>query len=350
MIQSFSIGGRGRTVTFPSNALLAPMDGVTDPAFRGLVLGLGHAGGAVTEFVRITTGPMSAAVLRREIGPRVPGGPPVGLQVMAPGPEFLAETVVHAETAGADWVDLNFGCPVKRVFDKCAGSALLAHPDRLEEMVRCAAGASGLPVSAKVRAGIEDDSRLDEILHAVAAGGAAMVTLHARLRTDSYATPARWERIARAAALLRRDHPGVVLVGNGGVDRAEDGPRMMRETGCDAVMVGRAALADPWIFREMAGGAPASRAEAAAFAVRYLEAMGVPGSPRAGTGKAKQLVRWFRAGGLFEGREGERRRLMVEAGGPAILDWFRAAGVSGSTRGPSTGPCAPAATAGTASP
>jgi tRNA-dihydrouridine synthase C len=297
------------------------MDGVTDPAFRGLVLDLGDAGGAVTEFVRVTTGPISVPVLRRELGP--PRSAPVGLQVMTPGPEHLAGTVANAARAGAAWVDLNFGCPAKRVFGKCAGSALLADPGRVGAIVAAAAGASDLPVSAKIRAGIEDPSPLEEVLHAAAGGGAAMVTLHARLRTDSYAAAARWEWIARAAEVLRRDHPGVLLVGNGGIERAGDAARMIRETGCDGVMVGRAALADPFLFREIRGGPPAGPAEAAAFAVRYLHAVLAPGAVRGGVGKAKQFVKSYRAGGLFEGREGERRRLLAEAGAEEILLWFR---------------------------
>ena len=321
MIPPLEIRGRGRAVRFPAAILLAPMDGVTDPAFRGLVLDLGDAGGAVTEFVRLTTGPMSAAVLRREVGP--PRAAPVGLQIMTPGPEHVAETAARAAAAGASWVDLNFGCPVKRVFRKCAGSALLARPEVLESIVAAAASGSDLPVSAKVRAGIEDDSRLEEILDAAARGGAAMVTLHARLRIDSYAAAARWERIARAASFLAARHPSTVLVGNGGVERPGDAARMMRETGCRGVMVGRAALADPWIFREARGGPPATAEEAAGFAVRYLDALG-------GVGKAKQLVRWYGAGGLFEGREEERGRLLREAGPAEIRAWF--AGASRSLR------------------
>ncbi len=322
-LPALEIRGRSGSVRFPVAALLAPMDGVTDPAFRGLVLDLGDAGGAVTEFVRITTGPMSAAVLRREVGPPRPGGPPVGLQLMMTGPEQLAETVANAGAAGASWVDLNFGCPVRRVFNKCAGSALLAHPETVGELVRCAAGASPLPVSAKLRAGIDDASLLDDNLHAAAEGGAAMVTLHARLRSDSYAAAARWEWIARAAALLHRDHPGVALVGNGGIDRAEDAPRMLRETGCDGVMVGRAALADPWIFREIRGGPPATAAEAAGFALRYGATMLAPGALRGGAGKVKLLVKAFRAGGLFEGREAERTRLLRAPDAGEALAWFR---------------------------
>jgi tRNA-dihydrouridine synthase C len=299
------------------------MDGVTDPAFRGLVLALGDAGGAVTEFVRITTGPISLPALRREVGPVRPSGPPVGLQLMMTGPEGLAETVANAGAAGAAWVDLNFGCPVRRVFNKCAGSALLAHPEKVGELVRCAAQASTLPVSAKLRAGIDDASLLDDNLHAAAEGGAAMVTLHARLRTDSYAAAARWEWIARAAELLHGDHPGVALVGNGGIDRAADAPRMLRETGCDGVMVGRAALADPWIFREISGGPPATAAEAAAFALDYGSRMLAPGALRGGPGKVKLLVKAFRAGGLFTGREELRTRLLRALDAREAIDWFR---------------------------
>ncbi len=307
----------------PGTVFLAPMDGITDPAFRSLVLALGHVDGAVTEFVRITTGPLGVGTLRRELGAPHPSIP-VGLQIMAPGPEWVAETAANAAAAGASWVDLNFGCPVKRVFNKCAGSALLAHPDRLRAIVAAAVSGSPLPVSAKIRAGVEDDGRLEEVLDAAAEGGAAAVVLHARLRTDSYAAPARWERIARAAAFLHARRPGVALIGNGGVETAADAPRMREETGCDGVMVGRAAFADPFLFREIRGGPPATEAEAAAFAVRYLDAFLGEGTSVAGTGKAKQLVRCFRSGGIFRGREEERSRLLREAGPAAIRAWFAA--------------------------
>jgi tRNA-dihydrouridine synthase len=315
------------------------MDGVTDPAFRALVLDLGHAGGAVTEFVRISSGPISARTLRREMGPPRPAGPPVGLQIMTPGEEHVASTAANAERAGASWVDINFGCPVKRVFNKCAGSALLAHPEKVEAIVRAAVTGTGLPVSAKVRAGIEDDARLEEILDAAARGGAAMIALHARLRVDSYATAARWERIARGAAFLGARHPAVALVGNGGIDVAADAPRMMRETGCRGVMVGRAAFADPWIFREIAGGPPATAEEAAAFARAYLAA--------APAGKAKQFVRFYRAGGIFAGREVERDRLLREAPAAAIAAWF--GDLTDRPTAPSADPRDPRATAGTPS-
>src|SRR5258706_1578793 len=114
-IPSLEIRGRERSVRFPIAALLAPMDGVTDPVFRGLVLGLGDAGGAVTEFVRITTGPLSVRSLRREGGEPVPVGPPVGLQLITPRTDHLAETGARAAESGAAWAELSFDCPAQRV-------------------------------------------------------------------------------------------------------------------------------------------------------------------------------------------------------------------------------------------
>lgn len=305
-----TIRGRdaSRAATFPRGVLLAPMDGITDRVFRDLVLDLGHAGGACTEFVRISTDPVARKVLRRELGAPPRRDVPVGVQLMAADPEFVAESVARADEAGAAFVDLNFGCPVKRVVNKCAGSALLADPGLLAAIVAAAVAATTLPVTAKIRAGIVDEAPLDEVLDACAESGAAAVTVHARLRRHSYADPARWEWIARAVGRLRPR--GVPVVGNGGIDRGADAARMRRETGCDAVMIGRATLADPFVFREACGGPAASREEALAFARAYLEALCPPGASPAPLSQFKRLVAVFRAGGLFEGREDERRALL----------------------------------------
>jgi len=321
LLAPLTIRGRGRSVTFPVAALLAPMDGITDPAFRGLVLDLGDAGGAVTEFLRLSSAPIGGSAIRRELGLRRPPVP-VGIQFMTPGVDHLAVSVQNASQEGADWIDLNFGCPAKRVFNRCAGSALLADPGKVEAIVAEAVSATDLPVSAKVRAGIDDDAHLEEVLDAAASGGAAMVTLHARLRRDSYAAPARWEWIARAAEFLRARHPSVVLLGNGGIDSAGDARRMAAETGCDGVMVGRAAFADPFIFRRLRGGPPAGPAEAAGFALRYMDAVLAPGALRGGAGKVKQFVRYTSAGGFFEGREEERVALLRSPGTESIRTFF----------------------------
>ena len=225
-----------REVRFASPLLLAPMEGVTDRTFRAAVLDLGYAGGACTEFLRIAVSPIPVHVFRCELGePR--SDTPVGVQIMSPGIEHLAATVVNADRAGAAWIDLNFGCPVARVCGKGAGSALLADPALVGRIVATAVAATELPVSAKIRAGIDDTSRLDEVVDAVAGAGAAMLTIHGRRRVDSYNDPANWEWIAAAVTRWRSRAAGPIC-GNGGVATPDDARRMVRETGCD--QIGRA--------------------------------------------------------------------------------------------------------------
>ncbi len=308
-----------REVRFRTPLLLAPMEGVTDPCFRSVVLDLGGAGGACTEFVRISASPIPSRVIRRKLGPPRTDAP-VAVQLMAAGLEHLAETVSNAEQAGAAWVDLNFGCPVARVCGKGAGSALLADPPRIQQIVAEAVGATELPVSAKVRVGLEDADRLDEIVDAVAEGGAAMLTVHGRRRADGLNLPANWAWIAAAVERWRGRGRGPVC-GNGDVGSPEDARRMMRETGCDLVLVGRGAIANPFIFREFAGEAPATADEAARFVMRYAASI-EDGPYRAG--RLKQLVRHYRAGGLFEGREDSRELLLHARDSETIRAWFEA--------------------------
>jgi tRNA-dihydrouridine synthase C len=317
------IAGRdgGRTATFPGRLLLAPMEGVTDQLFRDLVIALGGVGGACSEFIRISSSAMSARVVRRYLGtPR--HEVPVGVQFMASDTAFLAESVHAAERVGAPWIDLNFGCPVPQVFNKCAGSALLAKPEQIARLVACAVAATALPVSAKIRAGIDDASRLDEIVQAVCEAGAAMLTVHARLRCQPYSQEATWEWIAQAKRRASAGTRPVPVVGNGGVEDAGDAERMRQATGCDAVMIGRGALADPWVFRAAGGGAAASSAEAADFALRYAAAIEGAHGARAALSRLKQLLRWFRAGGLFANREDQRQALLRAGDLATVRAWF----------------------------
>ena len=309
-----------RAVAFPSALLLAPMEGVTDAVFRDAVLDLGGAGGASTEFLRISVAPVPVHVMRRHLGAKRTDAP-VAVQLMAPSTEHLAESVANAERAGAAWIDLNFGCPVARVCNKGAGSALLDDPPLVERIVAEAVAATALPVSAKIRAGVADASRLPDIVDAVAGAGAAMLTIHGRRRVDGYDDRANWTWIAEATARWRGRAPGPVC-GNGGVETPADARRMMRETGCDLVMVGRGAIADPFVFRQFAGGAPPSAGEAALFALRYADAIQPDVAARHRLGRIKQLLRHYRAGGLFEGREHERASLLRAADAGEIRAWL----------------------------
>lgn len=284
-----------RPLPFLAPALLAPMEGVTEPCFRDLVLernGPEHLGGAFTEFARVSQQPLPRRTLLAHLGPRRHASP-VGLQIMGSDPGVVAETARRAEAVGAPLVDLNFGCPAKGALRGCAGSALLDDPPRVEALVRaCVEAVEHVPVTAKIRAGGEDDALLEDVARAVEAGGASLLTVHCRTRAEGYRDTADWERLRRAVRAVR-----IPVCGNGGVESHADLARLRAETGCTYVMVGRAALADPWVFC----GHEASPAEAADFLRAYATELGTRTdmSPAGVAGRVKQLVRTWTAGGLF---------------------------------------------------
>lgn len=316
--------GRSRSLLIGPATFLAPMEGVTDACFRGLVMELGGVGAACTDFIRLCERRAPGVqALRRRLGTPPPQGA-VGVQFMAPDAGGVAEAAAAAEAAGAAFVDLNFGCPAPRIVEGCAGSALLEHPDRLAAIVAAAVAGTGLPVSAKIRVGITDDAALEEILDAAAGAGAAAICLHARRRCDPYSLPARWEWIARATTWLARHHPGLPLIGNGSVVVPGDLAALRATTGCQGVMIGAGAIADPFVFRVAAGGPPPDRAEAAAFVVRYVERMAAEHGLRACLGRLKRLVKMYTAGGLLA-EPRLRRRLQGENDTATLLAWFRAA-------------------------
>jgi tRNA-dihydrouridine synthase C len=301
-----------RALPFTAPNLLAPMEGVTEPCFRDLVLARNPPnalGGAFTEFARVVQVPLPRRALREHLGPRR-WPAPVGLQLMGSEPGLMAESARRAAEVGAPLVDLNFGCPAKGALRTCAGSALLRDPRLVEELVRaCSAAVTDRPVTAKIRAGYEDDSLLEELARAAEAGGAALLTVHCRTRAEGYQEAVDWSRLARAAASV-----AIPVCGNGGVRVHADLERLRRETGCRYAMVGRAALGDPWIF----SGTRVSAAEAARFLLEYSAALGDSGGfgKLGRAGRVKQLLQFWTAGGLLGGdragwlRESDPERLL----------------------------------------
>jgi tRNA-dihydrouridine synthase C len=291
---------------FTAPALLAPMEGVTEPCFRELVLARNRPevlGGAFTEFARVVQGPIPRRILSAHLGPHRHGSSstgraPVGLQLMGSNVAAVAESARRAEELGAPLVDLNFGCPSKGALRGCAGSALLDEPRKLEELVAaCVRAVARVPVTAKIRAGGADDSRLEELARAVEQGGASLLTVHCRTRAEAYRDTADWERLHRAVRAV-----SIPVCGNGGVATHADLARLRAETGCTYAMVGRAALGDPWLFE----GRTVARREAARFLAEYAAALGAHrgASQRMAAGRVKQLVRYWVAGGLFPGERG----------------------------------------------
>jgi nifR3 family TIM-barrel protein len=274
--------------------MLAPMEGVTDPAFREVVLELHRPevlGGAFTEFVVVSRNfPVPEHVLRRRLG-NVGPGTPVGMQLMGPNPDTMAETAACVDALGlVPVLDINFGCPAKGALKSCAGSAALRDPRGMEEIVRRVVDAApSIPVTAKIRAGFDNADHVEDLARAVEQGGAALLTIHCRTRAEKYQEEVDWGRIARAVAAV-----SIPVCGNGSIRTHEDLERMRRETGCRYAMVGRGALADPWVF----SGEKVDRRRAFSFLCRYVEAMRTngPGDPRGLSSRVKQLIRYWTAG------------------------------------------------------
>ena len=306
------------------------MEGVTDASFRGLVAQRGGVGLLCTEFIRISNAPLPKRILNKELGDERHACP-IGLQLMAADTRHLSETIKHAEHTHAEFVDLNFGCPVKRVFSHCAGSALLDYPEKMHEIISCAVRSTKLPVTAKIRAGVKDRSLMSEVIDAIHEAGAQLITLHARLRTESYTMPAHWDWLSEAVEYTHKHAKPLPIIANGGIDDASDIDAVISQTGCAGVMIGRAAIANPFIFREYAGGSSASRNEMIHFVIDYWEAMNNGRVQRGGLGRIKQILKYAQGNLLFEDEETKLNNLraqniqdiweyMVSIGDQSVLD------------------------------
>ena len=280
---------------FTAPWLLAPMEGVTDPCFRAVLLarhGPEDLGGACTEFLRVVDHGYRPSQVRKHLGEKQ-GSIPVGVQLMGSHEGALAATAEAVLQTDAAFLDLNFGCPTKGALKGCAGSALLREPRRLESIVRTCVQVCGpdLPVTAKIRAGWDDAESVEELARAAEAGGASMLTVHCRTRSEHYTSQVDWTRIARAVEAVK-----IPVCGNGGVLNHGDLQRMRTETGCAFVMVGHAALADPWIF----SGQEVTAQAAADFLHEYSLALESAGAgPRKRAARLKQLLKVWSAGRLI---------------------------------------------------
>ncbi len=229
--------------------VLAPMAGITNYPFRALCRRFG-AGLFVSEM--ITAGPLVRGEARsRKLADFGPDESPRSLQLYGVDPATVGEAVRFLVGEGrVDHVDLNFGCPVRKVTRKGGGAAIPVKHNLLRAIVRAAVRAAGpVPVTMKFRIGV--DEALTTYLRAGAIGeeeGCAAVALHARTAAQLYSGAARWDAIAA----LKRAVSTIPVLGNGDIWEADDALRMVRETGCDGVVVGRGCLGRPWLFRELA--------------------------------------------------------------------------------------------------
>src|SRR5512135_537655 len=230
---------------FTGRYFLAPLAGVSDRPFRLLCREQGAAF-AYTEMVS-AHGLLHGNEQTEGYLDRDPSEVPFAVQIFAAEPEVLARGAAAAVARGADLVDINMACPVKKVCGTGAGAALARDPRAVEAAVRAVRAAAGVPVTVKIRSGWDALSvNCVEVARAAEAGGAAAVALHGRTRAQGYAGTADWGAIRAVKQAV-----GIPVLGSGDVWSAADALRMRAETGCDAVLVARGAMGNPWIFREL---------------------------------------------------------------------------------------------------
>jgi tRNA-dihydrouridine synthase B len=238
-------------VEIDSPFLLAPLAGVSDSPFRQLARAQGAAA-VYTEMVS-ADGLVRGQKATFDYIRFEPHERPIGIQIFGSDPEVMADaTRVLCELPAEqrpDLVDINMGCPVRKVVNRCAGAALLQDVPKIERIVSSmvAAAAGTLPVTAKIRLGWDGSStNVVEVSRALEGAGAAAVAIHARTRAEKFGGHPHWEMIGAAKQAV-----GIPVIGNGDVRDPEEAVRLLGETGCDAMMLGRAAFGDPWVFRRL---------------------------------------------------------------------------------------------------
>ncbi|MDF2446859.1 MAG: tRNA-dihydrouridine synthase [Moraxellaceae bacterium] len=236
---------------------LAPMEGLTDYYMRDMLTRIGGYDACVSEFIRVTDRLLPARTFLQYcpelcVGGRTAAGTPVHVQLLGSDPSVLADNAGLVASLGALHIDLNFGCPAKTVNRHRGGAVLLDEPETLYAIVRAVRSAvpAAIPVTAKMRLGVRDHSRMIENARAFEAAGASALVVHARTKEDGYRPPAHWEAIARICEAV-----ALPVMANGEIWTVEDARRCQAVSGCSDLMLGRGAVTQPVLARRIRGEA-----------------------------------------------------------------------------------------------
>jgi len=235
-----------RDLSIRPATVLAPMAGVTDTVFRRVIRSLGPCGLIMTEFTSAEGLTRKAArTLRYLYFDELER--PIAAQIFGSEPLVMASAAALTEDLGFDHVDINLGCPVKKVV-KCGGSGLLRDLPHLEKLLTAVRAAVGIPLTIKIRSGWDENNIVAvDVAKMAEQIGIEAIAVHPRTRMQGYAGSADWSVILAVKRAVK-----IPVIGNGDIRTPQDAVRMIDETGCDAVMIGRAASSNPWIFRQIA--------------------------------------------------------------------------------------------------
>ena len=304
-----------KNVKLKHGIMLAPMAGATDYAFRKVCREFG-AEYLVSEMVcakalcyeQKTKKSLSASPSRTAPLAAIREGElPMAIQIFGSEPEFMAEaarmicknsyrgtTSVHTPSA----IDINMGCPVQKVVSNGEGSALLKNPELAARIVEAVVKAVDLPVTVKIRTGWDKNSiNAPEVAKRLEAAGASLICVHGRTREQQYTPYADWTQIARV-----KEAVNIPVIGNGDIFEAQDALKMMNETGCDGVMVGRGSLGNPWIFENIINLLEEreeriiSQNEVIDVALAHLSLMIESKGERAGVAEGRKHLGWYMKG------------------------------------------------------
>lgn len=316
MLKPLSIG----SLKLANNLILAPMAGITNLPMRLLAREQG-ASLCFTEMVSVN-GLVRDGEKSFELVRSIPDDRPLGVQLFGDDPETVAAGARLVEN-DADLIDINMGCPVKKVVGTGAGSALLREPAKVAAIIRAVRRATRLPFTVKIRSGWScGEPNFLEIARIAEAEGCDAITLHPRSRAQMFDGHADWAHIAELKRAV-----SVPVIGSGDLFTADDVVGMLRETGCDGIMVARGALGNPWIFRQaldlLAGreASPAPPEERLRTALKHLELFIAAAGERVALREMRKHLSWYSHG--LPGAARFRKEVNITEGKGALFEALR---------------------------